>query len=76
VSFLFRAGNQRDFWPARITGSSHPQVALLSAGQPALKADTSATNATESVNDFLLQIRELTSANLDLLSIERTIKYD
>jgi hypothetical protein len=41
-----------------------------------LNATTSATNATESVNDFLLQIRELTSANLDLLSTERTIKYD
>jgi hypothetical protein len=41
-----------------------------------LKADTSATNATEFVIDPLLQIREPTSTNLDLLSTERTIKYD
>jgi septal ring factor EnvC (AmiA/AmiB activator) len=33
-----------------------------------LKADTSATNATEFVNVLLLQIRELTSTNLDLRS--------
>ena len=31
-----------------------------------MKADTAATNATESVNDLRLQIRELTNANLDL----------
>lgn len=49
-------------------GSSRPQVALPAAGQPALKADTSATNTTESVNDLRLQIRELTNANLDLRS--------
>jgi hypothetical protein len=41
-----------------------------------LNADTSATNATEFVIDLLLQIREFASANLDLLSTERTIKYD
>ena len=52
--------------PQATTGSSRPQVALPAAGQPALKADTSATNATESVNDLRLQIRELTNANLDL----------
>jgi hypothetical protein len=33
-----------------------------------LKADTSATNATEFVIDPLLQIREPTSTNLDLRS--------
>ena len=54
--------------PQAATGSSRPQTALPAAGQPALKADTSATNATESVNDLRLQIRELTSANLDLRS--------
>jgi hypothetical protein len=52
----------------RGNGSSRSQIALPAAGQPALKADTSATNATESANDPLLQIRELTSANLDLRS--------
>jgi len=54
--------------PSAATGSSRPQVALPAAGQPALNADISATNATESVNDLRLQIRELTSANLDLRS--------
>lgn len=54
--------------PQAVTGSSRPQVALPTAGQPALKADTPATNATESVNDLRLQIRELTNANLDLRS--------
>src|SRR2546422_11396250 len=52
--------------PQAATGSSRPQVALPAAGQPALKADDAATNATESVNDLRLQIRELTNANLDL----------
>jgi len=52
--------------PQAAMGSSRSQVALPAAGQPALKADTSATNATESVNDLRLQIRELTNANLDL----------
>ena len=33
-----------------------------------MKANTKATNATESVNDLRLQIRELTNANLDLRS--------
>ena len=54
--------------PQPTTGSSHPQVALPAAGQATLKADTAATNATESVNDLRLQIRELTNANLDLRS--------
>lgn len=54
--------------PSAATGSSRPQIALPAAGQPALKADTSATNATESVNDLRLQMRELTNANLDLRS--------
>jgi len=54
--------------PHAATGSSRPQVALPAAGQPALKADTAATIATESVNDLRMQIRELTSANLDLRS--------
>src|SRR5437016_3641564 len=52
--------------PQAATGSSGPQVALPAAGQQALKADNAATNATESVNDLRLQIRELTNANLDL----------
>lgn len=54
--------------PQAAAGSSRPQVALPVAGQPALKTDTSATNATKSVNDLRLQIRELTNANLDLRS--------
>jgi hypothetical protein len=54
--------------PQAATGSSRTQVALPAAGQPALKADTAATNATESVNDLRLQMRELTNANLDLRS--------
>ena len=49
-------------------GSTHRQVAVPAAGQPALKAAPSAPNTTESVNDLRLQIRELTSANLDLRS--------
>jgi len=52
--------------PQGATGSSRPQAALPAAGQPALKADTSATNATESMNDLRLQVRELTNGNLDL----------
>ena len=54
--------------PQAAAGSSRPQVALPAVGQPALKADTAATNTTESVNDLRLQIRELTNANLDLRS--------
>jgi predicted RNase H-like nuclease (RuvC/YqgF family) len=54
--------------PQAATSSSRPQVAPPATGQPALKADTSATNATESVNDLRLQIRELTNGNLDLRS--------
>jgi hypothetical protein len=53
--------------PTAMDGS-RSRVAVSPAGQPALKADTSAPNATESVNDLRLQIRELTSANLDLRS--------
>ena len=54
--------------PQAATGSARTQVALPAEGQPALKADNTATNATESVNDLRLQIRELTNANLDLRS--------
>jgi len=54
--------------PQAATGSSRPPVALPATGQPALKADTAATNAPESVNDLRLQMRELTNANLDLRS--------
>jgi predicted RNase H-like nuclease (RuvC/YqgF family) len=54
--------------PQAATSSPRPQVAPPATGQPALKADTSATNATESVNDLRLQIRELTNGNLDLRS--------
>jgi peptidoglycan hydrolase CwlO-like protein len=50
------------------TDSSRRQVAAPAAGHPPVKADTSATNVTEPVNDLRLQIRELTSANLDLRS--------
>ena len=57
--------------PQPATGSSRPQVALPVAGQPAIKADTSATTATESVNDLRLQIRELNNANLDLRSQQK-----
>jgi hypothetical protein len=53
---------------ATVKGSGLPFWALPAAGQPALKADTSATNATESVNDLRLHIRELTNTNLDLRS--------
>jgi predicted RNase H-like nuclease (RuvC/YqgF family) len=54
--------------PQAATGSSPTQVPLPATGQPALKADTAATNATESVNDLRLQMRDLTNANLDLRS--------
>jgi len=54
--------------PYAAEGSSHPQPTLPGGGQPALKADSSATGATESVDDLRLQIRELNNANLDLQS--------
>ncbi len=54
--------------PRTTTDSSRRQATVSAAGQPAVKADTSVPNATESVNDLRLQIRELTSANLDLRS--------
>jgi len=54
--------------PQATAGSSRPQVTLPVAGQPAIKSDTSAPTATESVNDLRLQIRELNNANLDLRS--------
>ena len=54
--------------PQATAGSSRPQVTLPVAGQPAIKADASATNATETMNDLRLQIRELNNANLDLRS--------
>jgi hypothetical protein len=49
-------------------GSSHPQVTMPAGGQSALKANSQATDTTESVNDLRLQIRELNNANLDLRS--------
>ena len=52
--------------PQSATGSARSQVVLPAAGQAALKADTAATSATDSVNDLRLQLRELTNANLDL----------
>ncbi len=54
--------------PLAATGSSHRHVAVPAASQPALKAETSPPNGIESVTDLRLQIRELTSANLDLRS--------
>ena len=54
--------------PQTATNSSRPQAIVHTEGQPALKADTSTTNATESMNDLRLQIRELTNANLNLRS--------
>ncbi|NOT22206.1 MAG: hypothetical protein HOP22_05710 [Nitrospiraceae bacterium] len=54
--------------PQAITDSSRPQVALPTAERPALKGDTAAMNATETLHDLRLQIRELTNANLDLRS--------
>jgi hypothetical protein len=52
--------------PQSTASSSRSQVALPAAGLPALKADTPATDATESVNDLRVQLRELTNDNLDL----------
>ena len=52
--------------PLAATGSPRPSVLPPSAGRPELKAETSGTSTTETVNDLRLQIRELTSANLDL----------
>jgi cell division protein FtsB len=52
--------------PQSATSSSRSQVVLPAAGLPALKADTAATVATESVNDLRSQLRELTNDNLDL----------
>jgi hypothetical protein len=54
--------------PQAAAGSSRPQATLPVAGQPAIKANALATDATESVNDLRLQIRELNNANLDLRS--------
>jgi hypothetical protein len=59
------AGQREPQTPA---DSSRPQVTLPATGQPTMKADTAATNMTESVNDLRLQLRELTNANLDLRS--------
>ena len=52
--------------PQATTGSSQSQATRPATGQPALKADTAATNVTESANDLHLQLRELTNANIDL----------
>ena len=52
--------------PQATTGSSQPQATRPASGQPALKADTAATDVTESANDLRLQLRELTNANIDL----------
>ena len=49
-------------------GSSRPSVTMPVAGQLAIKADSSTTDMTESVNNLRLQIRELNNANLDLKS--------
>ena len=57
--------------PQPATGSARTQAALPAEGQATLKADTAATNATESVNDLRLQIQELTNANLDLRSQQK-----
>lgn len=54
--------------PQAAVVSSHPQIPRPATGQPTMKADTAATNVTESVDDLRLQIRELTNANLDLRS--------
>jgi len=55
-------------FPHAADGSSHPQPTLPVGGQPALKGDSSARGATESVDDLRLQIRELNNANIDLQS--------
>ena len=52
--------------PVAETGLPRPAGSPQSSGQSTLKADTSGTSTTETVNDLRLQIRELTSANLDL----------
>lgn len=52
--------------PQSATSSSRSQVVPPAAGLPALKVDTAATGATESVNDLRVQLGELTNANLDL----------
>jgi len=44
------------------------RAAESAAQQPAVKTDASAANSTDSVNDLRLQVRELTSANLELRS--------
>jgi FtsZ-binding cell division protein ZapB len=49
-------------------GSVRPQVTQPVAELPAIRADASATHATESVNALRLQIGELKNANLDLRS--------
>jgi hypothetical protein len=48
--------------------SSQRQVAVSATEQPVLKTEASTVSATESTNDLRLQIRELTSANLELRS--------
>ena len=57
--------------PQPATGSARSQAALPAEGQATLKANTAATNSTESVNDLRLQIQELTNANLDLRSQQK-----
>jgi hypothetical protein len=54
--------------PQTAIDSPRRQAIVPATGQPAVKADTSRTSVAESVNDLRLQIRELTSANLDLRS--------
>ena len=49
-------------------GSSRPPVTMPVGGQLAIKADSSTTDMTESVNNLRLQIRELNNANRDLRS--------
>jgi hypothetical protein len=50
------------------SSSTQRQVMASGAEQPMVKTDASAPGATESTNDLRLQIRELTSANLELRS--------
>jgi hypothetical protein len=52
--------------PQAAVGSSRPRSTPPATGQPTMKSNTAATNATESVNDLRLQLRELTNANIDL----------
>ena len=54
--------------PQTATDSARPRAAVPATGQPAAKAAIPAPIATERVDDLRLQIRELTSANLDLRS--------